>query len=167
MRSEELKSLVDKYWMAETTVEEERSLKAYFKANPVSEEYKEVAALMGYYNTFSEVKHTQPLNDPQNVKMESKAKQTKVLTMTYYIPRVAAIFIILAGGLWAYQNYTDKLMEGPQQMATIIHVDDPDEALMYTEEALAIMARVFNKGTTKVETSMGVINNMPVIGNNN
>ena len=45
MTNKELDQLLAKYWNAESTLEEEAQLSAYFSSNEVSDDYSEVALL--------------------------------------------------------------------------------------------------------------------------
>jgi len=43
------KAVLEKYWAGETTIAEEKALKAYFSSNQISEELLPYAALFQYY----------------------------------------------------------------------------------------------------------------------
>lgn len=55
MEKQELKILLDKYYNAETTIEEEALLRRYFRENECNDEFKTDKAVFEYYNQLSEI----------------------------------------------------------------------------------------------------------------
>lgn len=87
--SEQIQALLDKYWLGETTLDEERSLKAYF-ATPIDERFRPVAPLF------------QTLRQEQAVQLE-RSKVVPLTTRTSVRFRwavAASIAALLAVGAW-------------------------------------------------------------------
>ena len=88
MKYEEIQSLLDRYWEGETSLEEERALKAYFSVGLIDERLKPVAPLF------------RAIKEEQQVEFKVKAKTVHIRPQMYYWAAAASISLLLFAGWW-------------------------------------------------------------------
>lgn len=89
--SAHIAALLEKYWEGETTLEEERTLKAYFAGNPLPSQFNREAALF------------KALAQEKTVELEAPARVVALKPQTYAWSRWAAaasVAILLAACAW-------------------------------------------------------------------
>ena len=110
--------LVEKYWNGETSIEEEKQVKAYFKANPALSKQAE-------YFRF--------LKKEQEVKFDHKAKNNAKRT---WLSAAATIAVgILTAVLVLQERNKDPFA-----------IEDPERALEETKKALMLIGAGLNEG---------------------
>ncbi|HAD11664.1 MAG TPA: hypothetical protein DCF33_04410 [Saprospirales bacterium] len=92
MKYEEIQTLLDRYWEGETSLEEERSLKAYFNAGSIDARLQNVAPLF------------QALKEEQLIEFKSKAKSVSIRPQMYQWAVAASVTLLLAAGWWIMQQ---------------------------------------------------------------
>ncbi|HOY13877.1 MAG TPA: hypothetical protein PLY70_12090 [Saprospiraceae bacterium] len=167
MNTEYIKSLLDKYFEAQTTIEEEKELSNYFNSgSAIDPRFNQVAVLFKVFKAESEIKSQADFVAPTIVRNVEVKKEAKVFTLQRYL-KIAAAVLVLALSSFLVVKYTlnNTVEETPKiEVANYIEVTDPDEAMAYTEDALKILAKVFNTSQTGVDAGMKVIDETPVIG---
>lgn len=142
-----------RYWLGETTLEEEKQLKTFFEQHPapLPEDLQEIAALFLYYRQEGQ----QPLPELQIPGSTGKKKSLRMQTgtwMRYW--EYAAVWLVLLGSLW-------MLKPGKPHPATTAALtdtfQDPQQALQVTRKALQMVAANLNKGKTQMQ-KLGVLN---------
>ncbi len=103
MKYEQIQALLDRYWEGETSLEEERALKAYFNAGPIDERLRNVAPLF------------RALKEEQLVELKTKAKAASIRPQMYQWAAAASVALLLAAAWWMWPKATD------QQMAPMAH----------------------------------------------
>ncbi len=163
--------ILDKYWNAESTVEDEMLLKEYFNSASVSEEhltYKPLfVVLQNEINLRADFNPLAKIESSFAVK-NKPVEKAKVVSITNRWRAVAAILVFSLVSLWAV-NFFLRPAEVTQEVvstkkARIIEINDIDEAKLYTEDAVNLIASLLKSGTNQVVTGMGAIDNSPVIG---
>lgn len=113
-----IEKLVEKYWNGETSVEEEKQIKAHFKANPELNKESE-------YFRF--------LKKEQDISYEQKAKQTRKRT---WLSAAATVTVgLITAALVLQESAKDPFA-----------VDDPQRALEETRKALMMIGSSLNEG---------------------
>jgi hypothetical protein len=120
MEFAKIEKLIKKYLNAETTLEEERFLKDFFKNNEVPDQLIEYKVLFNYFNLSSYEKSDRKINLPR------KTTNLKWLS-------VAAIVIFFIGVYSINQNNISEKEEAMQ-------------AYLETQKALNIISQNLNKG---------------------
>lgn len=160
-----LNILVEKYWNAETSLEDEETLRSYFGNNKIETKYKDIAAIFGFHSAVSQVTlEIDKLKSPPKGGEIDLNEDAKVFNLGRTLRALAAVFVLGFVAMFGYQQLTNNTKP---QFVNYIEVDDPEEALKYTQDALAILSKVFNTGTNEVGNSMKVIDEMPVVGSKN
>lgn len=94
MKCEEIQSLLDRYWEGETSLEEERALKAYFSGGIVDDRLKSVAPLF------------RAIKEEQQVELKTKAKTVHIRPQLYYWAAAASVAMLMLAGWWMMQQDT-------------------------------------------------------------
>lgn len=157
-----INELIEKYWNAETTLEEEQAIKTYFKKGKIADEHKHLAPLFGYY---SKVVNMTAKFEP-NVTMKTT---TKVISLNVWLRSIAAV-AFLAIASFAVVKYMMPVADQNIPIATasgqakIINIEDPEEAMEYTEDAIMALASVLKISKEELRKGLKTIDNAPVIG---
>jgi hypothetical protein len=170
-----IEELLEKYWNAETSLEEELELKAYFDSDDVAEQYKGYAALFDYLGNQSTLKagfnplaKVEQLMEQNQVETVVK-REAKIISFATRWRAVAAMLVFALLSLWAVNYFLNPAITTPPEVvsakkARIIEINDVDEAMAYTEDAMNLISSLLKTGTDQVITGMEKIDNSPVIG---
>lgn len=92
MKYEQINALLEKYWEGDTSLEEERLLKAYFSAGQIDERLRQVAPL------FAAIRQEQAVEWQRNTVMKVQAGPSVVWRR--WAAAAAAAVVLLAAGWW-------------------------------------------------------------------
>jgi hypothetical protein len=142
MDSERIEQLLEKYWNAETSLEEEQELHQFFQGNDVPEKLKETATLFRYFET----EKSRTLNENFDASVTKQIKQRrggKVVSMTnwFQIARVAAGVAVIVAAVYLIGHEVRK--SSPHEMADT--ESDPKLAFEQTKKALLMISKNFHK----------------------
>ena len=145
MEKAQIVALLEKYWQAETTIEEEQALAAYFRTPNIAPELAQYATLFAY---FEEELQVMPSPDLEARILETIAPQTRTVRLGL-VPAAAAIMILVVSIF---------LLKSPEQRPNTIAVntsirdtyDDPEKALAAVRHALLIASVHLNEGRQQV-----------------
>jgi hypothetical protein len=140
-----IRALLEKYWEAATSLEEEELLRDFFvtHAHPLPEDLREAAPLFRYYQ--AEIEKEWPAFEAPRITPISKSRHWQQW-MKY-----AAILLIMAGLGFSVQQFRQKQQ---QMLVTDFGQDtysDPETAYKETQKALELLSRNLNRGTTQME----------------
>lgn len=119
-----IEKLKQKYWAGETSLAEEKELKAYFKENP---------SLSKDGSYYAELKKQQQLKPVHSFIHPGRKKRQTWMSMA------AAILILITVGFFVFQNDNKQ-----DQFAA----QDPQEAFEITKASLMMISEGLNKGKT-------------------
>jgi hypothetical protein len=162
MEYQVVKNLIERYFRGETTLEEEASLREYFRAGPVDERCREYAALFRWMSR----EQDRQLEDQRAGDMFRQLEPTggKTVSMRVvsrqWILRIAAALVLMAGMWWTYQG-----RRAAEQTAEVdwskYEITSEQEALMITRGALLKASQSLNKGAN---AAAGQMDRMQEIG---
>lgn len=150
MEYNEIRTLLDRYWEGETSLEEEELLRSFFADHQqnLPPDLQEAAPLFGYFAT--EATRQVPAMP------EMEAPQTIVVTMPrpwQHWMKYAAALLMAAGLTYSVQQY--RIKQDQTNNALVLHqedtYDDPEKAYAATKKALELLAKNLNKGTAQVQ----------------
>lgn len=150
--------LVEKYYQAETTLEEESILKSYFNQDAIAEELKPHAAIFKSFDMVARVEMRKEFSISP-----LKNKSTRIISLTWLKVAAAAVFFIV-GGYFVIQHMNQPEVK-TMAKARYIEPDNPEEALEYTLKALAMVSRKYKKGEAQLLEGMRTINEAKGAGN--
>lgn len=152
-----IEKLLEKYWEAETTLEEENRLHAYFNSEQVAQDHLVYQPL---FNTFKDQKSVTFSGDVASIigsieedeAGSTVSKQAKVFSIRRYLPAVAAASVLVFGFVmgfnWLNQNNTPT----PHQNVVVLDEEaEAQEAYRVTREALALLSSNYNKGNAAIQ----------------
>ena len=138
--------LIDKYMDAESTLEEEQQIRAYLESDKVAAEHLDLIPMFQSFERSGKAKYEGALDKLEQV--QSQAVNPKV---RYFFPKVVGVAASLALLMMftfnmlqqdtAYKGYKGKYTE----------VQDPEEALEMTMDALAFLGKKYDKGTASMK----------------
>lgn len=130
MELSKIEKLLEKYLEGETSLEEEKALKAYFSSGNVASHLKEYRVLFGYFEserkTFANEK-----TFPGTARKSNRKK--------YYPWFGVAASIAIVVGLFLFRPQS-------QQSNDLGKIEDPEIALQKTKEVLNMVAQQMNQG---------------------
>ncbi|MFN0034773.1 MAG: hypothetical protein ACKVUS_06895 [Saprospiraceae bacterium] len=92
MKYEQIQELLDHYWEGETTLEEERRIKAYFHSGAIDERLRSVAPMF------------QALREEQAVQLAAKAKALQIRPKMYQWAVAASAALLLGVAWWMFRE---------------------------------------------------------------
>lgn len=138
--------LLLKYWDCETTIDEEKELKALLNDPSVPEKYRKEAALFGYFEEEHEQGNLGEFFDHRILEEVSKTSvrqevqnQGRVRRMWQDIVKVAAVVAILVTAVFVAQDQYQDTKDNPE-------LAEAKEAFEETKKALMMISHSMNKG---------------------
>ncbi|MBR9921319.1 MAG: hypothetical protein GYB31_10810 [Bacteroidetes bacterium] len=158
MQTQEIQSLIDRYYLGETSLEEERQLKNYFSGKEVAPE------LSVHQHLFSGLKQMQ--QDALSADFESRLlkqlqeekPKAKVVSMRMQFLRVAAAVVLLLS-LWFLIPDTQQSSD-PQAIDWSAYEVSEEESLEETLAAMKILSDALNSGKKKVKKEINHVDRM-------
>jgi hypothetical protein len=145
--------LLNKYWDAETSIAEEQELKTYFSSSEVVPEHESYRPMFQWF-TMEQEKGISLETALEKVNQEIDSQKTsspvKVIRMRKWGLSIAASIVMIFSAIAVWNNYADTT----QQSFAYTEIEDPDEALEVTLEALAFLTGKMNDGTGSVKEKM-------------
>lgn len=131
MELHNINELLDKYFDGNTTLAEEKQLKAYFSSDNVAPEHAQFKPLFGYY-TAEQTSETQKV-----FKFNKKPNRQWLWT-------AASVVVMIGIGLTVLQKNPTQ----PEQLGTF---DDPEMAYQEAQKAFQLIAENLNKGKQNIQ----------------
>lgn len=153
MKTEELKTLLERYYRGETTLPEERELKNLFLQNDVPEELEDDRETFLFLSSLPQQEAALPAGleerlsksidrwetaDPRHPRL--KADKPALRRMKWYTGIAAALLIAAGAGLYAL-----KTADPPRDT-----FDNPQLAYAEAQRALQLFATTLNKGESQL-----------------
>ena len=142
MDFKQIEQLLEKYWNAETSLEEEQELHQFFKSESVPENWKETAALFRYFET----EKSRSLNESFDADVTKQIKQRqggKIVSITnwFQVARVAAGIAVIVAAVYMIGHEVRK--SSPNEVTDT--ESDPKLAFEQTKKALLMISKNFHK----------------------
>ncbi|WP_396193606.1 hypothetical protein [Flavobacterium sp.] len=129
MALDRIEKLIEKYFEAETTLAEEKELKAYFSSENVAPPLEQYKAIFGYTAQAKQEEFTAA------VSLNSKKSNLVV-----WISVAASVVVLLSVGLFTFNHYNQPVNENYGTY------DDPEVAFRETQKALEMISQSVNEG---------------------
>ncbi len=144
MEENRVKSLLNKYWEGETSLEEEKELHSYFQSAEVKDEFRSIQPLFAFFSEAGEMKMQ------GDVKLlEKDFPKRKVVNLRWIINVAASLAIFFA---LFFVNKKDDY--DSQQFVYEDTYEDPEQAYAQVKEALLFLSGKMNKGMNTASTSL-------------
>lgn len=149
-----LNSLVEKYWKAETNIEEEKELKKLLLVSE-AEDHEELKALFSHFDQKAEIVLDDAFDQEIMAKIEVEP-ETKVISFNTYFRRyssvAAASLVMIVSSIMFMQNQEQYVSEDT--------FDTPEEAYAELKRQLLMVSNYMNKGNETINelSSLGSAN---------
>lgn len=134
MALDRIEILIEKYFEGETSIAEEKELKAYFSSSDVAQHLEQYKPVFGYFSQAKQEQFT------ASIPLKSGKKQKRLAWLSV----AASVVVMLGIGFFAYQNTSDPTQEN------LGVIDDPEIAFRETQKALALISKHVNTGIESV-----------------
>ena len=146
--------ILEKYWNGETSVQEENVLKAYFKSGKVSDNHLAFADLFSFFDEQAQI----TFDDSRSKDDKKDSPKTGQIISIFYkkwVYAAAAASVLIIASVFVIKNFNT---ETTQPTYTSVHeIEDPEEALRVTKEALAMVSKKFRKSQESIKENMGAL----------
>lgn len=135
-----IEKLLEKYWSAETSLEEEKELREFFNGTEFPAEMKDTASLFQYF----EFQKKQSLNDASFDKRLNQIagdKKGRVVKMMFTVAKIAAGVLVLIAATFLVRDEIRKSY--PEEVVDTY--SDPELAFEETKRALMMISKGFGK----------------------
>ena len=134
-----IEELLNKYWNAETSLEEEEQLRTYFNGRNIPEQFNEAAALFRYFSA-NKKKELSDVSFNKTVLSKVKAGgKGKMRSLVFNSLRIAAGISVLVVAFWFVHQ--EVRQSDPQEIEDTYN--DPKLAFEETKKALRMISRSF------------------------
>ena len=142
MKTSEAKILLQKYFEAETSLEEEQLLAGYFRQNDLAEEMKPYKKWFAGIEGIRQVQETGSIEEQaiRTIQEQEATPEIRRYDFRIFISGIAACLIIMAGSMLFY-------FQRPSYHDTF---DDPAQAVAYAEKTLEFVSSKYNKGIAQL-----------------
>lgn len=134
MALDRIEILIEKYFEGETSIAEEKELKAYFSSLDVAQHLEQYKPVFGYFSQAKQEQFT------ASIPLKSGRKQKRLAWLSV----AASVVVMLGIGFFAYQNTSEPTQEN------LGVIDDPEIAFKETQKALALISKHVNTGIESV-----------------
>lgn len=144
-----MKTLIEKYFNGETSLEEEARLRAYFNSDEVDESLRPYQPLFSFFEKESQRALGNDFDPKLLSRLENEGRVVRMKTWQRNLLRIAAVGAVLFGALF----FLEKPVLTPAHQAGIdwSKYEITDEQLAYEEtvKALRLVSAKLNKGSKK------------------
>lgn len=140
MNSEQARELLNRYWNCETSIEEEKKLRMFFKQKNVPEDLKKFIPLFRYFSEESKVTLSDIVERKIVDKLEKKNK-SRLLPVFY---KVAAAILLILSFYVIHQRFIDVKTKAGKVLTDTY--SDPHKALEETRKILLSVSEKLNLG---------------------
>ncbi|MBK5280105.1 MAG: hypothetical protein JJE09_14700 [Bacteroidia bacterium] len=142
MESKQIEQLLEKYWNAETSLEEEQQLRDFFRSESIPEGMKETAELFRYFDHQKKVQLTEPSFDGNVVrKISANRPAAKSVKMYFNYARIAAGLVVVVAATYFVGQEVRKSY--PAEVTDTY--SDPKLAFEETKKAFMMLSKGFGK----------------------
>ena len=143
MESESIRILIEKYWNCETSLEEEKVLRDFFKTGEVPDDLKKFKRLFLYFAD----RQSEKINDDFEDRLMYKIREKRpVGKQRYFSPlyKVAAAVILILS-IFAINQWVGDANRQVKKVVTDTF-EDPEKALEETKKVLYLVSEKFKMG---------------------
>lgn len=158
--------LLEKYWNAETTVQEERELKDYFNTDSIEDRHMGYKPMFRHFDLMASQVTTigLPELEVEDVS-ETKVRQ---LNLVKWVTRVAAVASIVIAATFLFQNQNPAETSYVGKYTQFEDVEDPEsaeEALEITKQALAFLSTNLNANKVAIQNDLKPVSKAKIFKN--
>jgi len=147
-----IKTLLEKYWEGQSSLEEEKILRDYFQQEDIVPEFEQYRGLFNYFTVQKTIAMSKEIA-PKNLNKKTAHRLAKKRRLP--LLKVAAAAVLLVG-LFSIYNIFYNNKNTIQQKAIVWEdtYDNEEDALRKAKEVLLLVSRKMKKGTDKAALSL-------------
>ena len=154
-----IEALLERYFEAETSTEEELQLRRYFQSasiDPALEQYQSLFAWQAL-----EKSYILPESFSQKV-LDEVAQQTPIrrLSARRILAYAASVALLISIGWWSFSEIRQKQQETAMMLASF---EDPEEAYQQVTAALAMVSGAMQQGQQLTLESMSTTEELEIL----
>lgn len=170
METKKIEALLGKYYEGETSLEEEKVLKNFFKKGNVPAHLQEEVAMFTYFDWSQQEVMSEEIGVEQLMpEMLTEAPKPKVSRM-YKVMRWAAVlvgFMVMVGvGYVNFSTGIDEPIAANELVIDGIAYGDSEQAYQKAKEALLLVSSKMNKGTSHLQHLNKISEPMTLVSRN-
>jgi hypothetical protein len=166
LSSEEIDPLVEKYWNAETSLEEEEVLHVYFSSDQVSDNHIAIKDLFFFYGNQRKREFNLDIEQLLNEQVSSNgaaatdnaarplAKEAKVFSLRKLTAAIAAIFVLGFAAVTVMNQSTKQETQYRGKSVSLDTEAEAKEAYEITKQAFALLSKNMNQGSETMKSSI-------------
>ncbi|HTJ11642.1 MAG TPA: hypothetical protein VL547_06445 [Dinghuibacter sp.] len=143
---EDIKALLEKYWQAETSLEEEQRLRAYFRGSSVDPSLREYRAVFGYFGEPVAVTLPPDFDERMMARLQAPVRRLYHRGWMYAAAAVVGVCLVMQLTRPAAPPVTDTYQ-------------DPAQAFAAVQQALRVVSNRMNKGKEMTRAGMTRLSN--------
>lgn len=158
-----IKTLLDKYFDGETSLQEEQQLQAYFRQPEVHPSLRSYQPMFQFFHTEQERQLNMDFETRLLEKLQQMEKpRVRVVQMRVWIARAAAVLILAAGIWWVYPKFQTQHQEPVAQTIdwSKYEPDTPEEAYQILKTSLHKVSTELNTGAEKAANEVMKVRKM-------
>lgn len=141
-----IEELAEKFWNAESSLEEEQELKQLVQQAPEAEELNELKGLFAHFDEAAQKTLDESFDDELLAIIQEEKKEAKVVSFNDYFRKysaiAAAVLVTIFSSVFFYQQ-----QNAPTSQDTF---ETPEEAYAELKKQLLIVSKYMNKGNSTV-----------------
>ncbi len=153
MDYDNIQTLLERYFEGNSSLAEEKHLKAYFQQKEIDPELEVYRSLFVWQVEEQAVSLSRDFKDNLLLEIEAEQKVGFVRRfLRHPMSRAAAVLVLLTGMWWAYQTDTAMVDEGVTAEINWEQYEPKtkEEALTITRNAMVMLSKELNRGTARV-----------------
>ena len=161
MNKIEIDALLNKYWNAETSIEEEQLLRNYFSGSRIDDAHLPFRPLFGFYQEESVLRSERPF---MGVRKKRKPAIIRFILGNRTIATAAASLLVLISFMIGLRLDQHKNALNQAQLYSYSGDEENlDEAYAITQEAIAFLSGKFHRGQGDIQKNMHQIEKLDII----
>ncbi|HTR31087.1 MAG TPA: hypothetical protein VMH27_17570 [Puia sp.] len=153
MEQEEIKTLLEKYWAAETTLEEECRLAAYFRQPEIAPEWEPIREIFAWREEEAEVVPGPDFNRRMLRRISDMEEAPKISRFSIRFAAAAAIILCLGISL-LIPSISPQPRQPVARTAVADTYTDPQQALAAVRKVLLVASSRMNEGKNITQKNM-------------
>ncbi|MCB0631912.1 MAG: hypothetical protein R2824_27865 [Saprospiraceae bacterium] len=143
MEYQQIKTLLDRYFAGETTLQEERLLRRYFSGENVDQRLREYAP---FFQVLVQEKDRRLSGQKaESIKPARAGSSAIFVRYRQWMARAAAVILVAVGLWWAYSGQQSEVQTAEVDWSKY-EITDEQEALRITQGALFRVSKTLNDG---------------------
>jgi hypothetical protein len=145
-----MNDILERYWQGESTLDEERFLRTYFRGDEIDPDHEPYRDLFLFFDREASIRYKAP---------EKKSVPEKIAGHRVWWRIAASVVVIVAAGVLLYQNMGQ--LNSPEDAWVKYEIQDPQQARDAAENALVFLSAKLNKGEVNVRQNLKTLDKLP------